>query len=95
MLALRHRALCHRRGGRGHSLAGVPHDEGCGCVCDAADGSRWQAAICLQAGRPKDHDRMIRFVEAGVLDAVVFKAILQRPDLIEKWNKFQQTCLDS
>jgi hypothetical protein len=53
------------------------------------------AAICLQVGRPKDHDRVIRFVEAGVLDAEVFEAILGRHDLTEKWNKFQLTYLES
>ena len=53
------------------------------------------AAICLQVGRPKDHDRVIRFVEAGVLDAEVFEAILRRHDLTEKWNKFQLTYLES
>lgn len=52
------------------------------------------AAICLQVGRPKDHDRVIRFVEAGVLDAVIFEAILQRHALMEKWRKFQETYLE-
>jgi hypothetical protein len=52
------------------------------------------AAICLQVGRPKDHDRMIRFVEAGVLDAEVFEAILRRHALMEKWHLFQTTYLD-
>ncbi len=37
----------------------------------------------------------MRFVEAGVLDAAEFEAILQRRDLTEKWNKFQQTYLES
>ena len=53
------------------------------------------AAICLQVGRPKDHDRVIRFVEAGALDAELFEAILRRHDLMEKWQKFQQTYLES
>lgn len=53
------------------------------------------AAICLQVGRPKNHDRVIRFVEAGALDAEVFEAILRRHDLMEKWRQFQQTYLDS
>lgn len=53
------------------------------------------AAICLQVGRPKDHDRVIRFVEAGVLDAEVFEAILQRHDLMEKWSKFQHDYLEA
>lgn len=52
------------------------------------------AAICLQVGRPRDHDRVIRFVEAGALDASVFEAILRRHNLMEKWQKFQQTYLD-
>jgi len=52
------------------------------------------AVICLQVGRPKDHDRVIRFVEAGVLDAELFEAILLRHALMEKWIKFQQTYLD-
>lgn len=53
------------------------------------------AAICLQVGRPKDHDRVIRFVEAGVLDAELFETILRRQNLTEKWSKFQKTYLDS
>jgi hypothetical protein len=53
------------------------------------------AAICLEVGRPKDHDRVIRFVEAGVLDAAVFESILLRHALMDKWRKFQQTYLDS
>jgi hypothetical protein len=53
------------------------------------------AAICLQVGRPKDHDRVIRFVEAEVLDEAAFDAILQRHDLTTMWQKFQHTYLDS
>jgi len=52
------------------------------------------AAICLEVGRPKDHDRVIRFVEAGVLDAEVFEAILGRHALLDKWRKFDQTYLE-
>ena len=53
------------------------------------------AAICLQVGRPKDHDRVIRFMEAAVLDADLFEATLKRHDLMDKWHKFQQTYLDT
>jgi hypothetical protein len=49
------------------------------------------AAICLEVGRPKDHDRVIRFVEAGVLDAERFEPILQRHHLMDRWHKFQGT----
>ena len=48
------------------------------------------AAICLQVGRAKDHDRVSRFVEQGVLDAGKFDAILRRHGLLEKWRDFQQ-----
>jgi hypothetical protein len=53
------------------------------------------AAICLQVGRLKDHDRVIRFVEAGVLEPEVFEPILQRHDLMNRWLKFQETYLNS
>jgi len=53
------------------------------------------AAICLQVGRPKDHDRVIRFVEAGVLDAERFEGILQRHSLMDRWRKFQDTYFDA
>jgi hypothetical protein len=53
------------------------------------------AAICLQVGRPKDHDRVMRFVETGMLDAERFEAILERHALVNRWRKFQDTYLDS
>ncbi len=52
------------------------------------------AAICLQVGRPRDHDRVIRFVEAGVLDTELFEAILRRHDLVGKWQKFERDYLE-
>ena len=48
------------------------------------------AAICLQVGRTKDHDRVSRFIEQEVLDAEKFEPILRRHGLLEKWRKFQQ-----
>ena len=53
------------------------------------------AAISLQVGRAKDHDRVIRFIEAGVLDAQVFEAILVRHDLMSRWLKFQHDFLEA
>ncbi len=52
------------------------------------------AAICLQVGRAKDHDRVMRFVEAEVLDAKIFETILQRHALMDKWRKFQHDYLN-
>ncbi len=51
------------------------------------------AAICLQVGRAKDHDRVSRFVEQGALDAKKFETILRRHQLLEKWREFQQRYL--
>lgn len=48
------------------------------------------AAISLQVGRPRDHDRIARLVEAEVLDSTKFAAILQRHGLLAKWEQLQQ-----
>ena len=52
------------------------------------------AAICLQVGRAKDHDRVVRFLEAEVIDAAEFESILQRHDLMPQWQKFQTTYIE-
>ena len=51
------------------------------------------AALALQTGRAKDKARLLQFVEAGVLDADRFDAILQRHGLLEKWRQFEQQFL--
>lgn len=48
------------------------------------------AAICLQVGRARDHDRIERFIEAGVLDAERLAAILCRHGLLEQWRRLPQ-----
>ena len=53
------------------------------------------AAICLQVGRAKDHDRVLRFLEAGVLDAGRFETILQKHELNDTWTRFQKTHLQA
>jgi hypothetical protein len=40
-------------------------------------------------------ERVIRFVEAGALDAGLFEAILRRHHLMDRWRKFQNTYLNS
>lgn len=52
------------------------------------------AAICLQVGRAKDYDRVVRFLEAEVIDANFFTSILQRHDLMSQWQKFQTAYLE-
>ncbi len=51
------------------------------------------AAVALQTGRGKDKARLLQFVEAGVLDADRFQAILARHDLKDAWQRFEQQFL--
>ncbi len=51
------------------------------------------AAIALQTGRAKDKARLLQFIEAGVLDAGRFQAILARHSLVEAWQKFDRQFL--
>ena len=51
------------------------------------------AAIALQTGRAKDKARVIEFIEAGVLDAQRFEAILTRHGLLDRWRQFERQFL--
>ncbi len=51
------------------------------------------AAIALQTGRAKDKARLLQFVEAGVLQATRFHAILARHQLVAAWQRFEQQFL--
>jgi hypothetical protein len=51
------------------------------------------AAIALQTGRAKDKARLLQFIEAGVLDAAQFQAILTRHRLAETWKHFTRQFL--
>ena len=53
------------------------------------------AAIALQTGRAKDKARLLQFVEAGVLDAKKFQAILERHNLAAAWQRFEQQFLNN
>ena len=46
------------------------------------------AAIALQAGRAKDHARVLQFIESGTLDADRLDGILKRHGLVAKWEWF-------
>lgn len=52
------------------------------------------AAIALQTGRAKDKARLLQFIEAGVLDAARFQAILVRHGLVADWQKFERQFLN-
>lgn len=47
------------------------------------------AAIMLQTGRPKDHARLIQFLDSDAIDNRRFLEILKRHDLLEKWDSFR------
>lgn len=51
------------------------------------------AAIMLETGRPKDHARLIQFIEFGVLDRERFSDIVTRHGLTAKWEIFRQRFL--
>ena len=51
------------------------------------------AAIALTTGRAKDKARLLQFVEAGVLDAERFQAILSRHHVVDAWQKFERQFL--
>ncbi len=48
------------------------------------------AAIALQTGRAKDKSRLLQFIEGGVLDPAIFRAILTRHRLDVAWERFQR-----
>lgn len=51
------------------------------------------AAVALQTGRAKDKAWLLQFVEAGVLDAPRFQAILARHGLLDRWQQFERRFL--
>jgi len=51
------------------------------------------AAVALQTGRAKDKARLLQFVEAGMLKAERFQAILARHGLVDRWREFERTFL--
>lgn len=50
-------------------------------------------AIALQTGRPKDHARLVAFVEAKVAETAKLNDILQRHRLAATWQRFEQRYL--
>ncbi len=45
-------------------------------------------AICLETGRPKDKERLVRFLKEGEPNMKRFEKILSRHKLSAKWQKF-------
>jgi hypothetical protein len=51
-------------------------------------------AIALQTGRAKDHARILQFIEQATVDSLKLNRILERYELIIKWEKFRKRYLD-
>ena len=45
-------------------------------------------AIALQTGRAKDHNRILQFIESGMLNPDKLDSILARHGLLAKWEQF-------
>ncbi len=52
------------------------------------------AAIALQTGRGKDKARLVQFFEEGAIDGPRFQQIVNRHNLIERWQQFERLYLD-
>jgi hypothetical protein len=50
-------------------------------------------AIALRTGRLKDHNRVLQFIEQKAVDENKMHTILQRHDLVSKWEQFQRRYL--
>ncbi len=50
--------------------------------------------IALSTGRPKDHARILQFLEQDAVDADKLKHILKRHGLVPKWEQFERRYLE-
>jgi hypothetical protein len=52
------------------------------------------AAIALRTGRPKDHNRILQFIEQGAVDREKLRSIVERHNLTGKWKQFEHRFLE-
>ena len=52
------------------------------------------AAIALRTGRPKDHIRILQFIEHGAVDRKKLQIIIERHNLAERWKQFNHRFLE-
>ncbi len=52
------------------------------------------AAIALRTGRPKDHNRILQFIEQGAVDRKKLQIIIGRHNLTGKWQQFERRFLE-
>jgi hypothetical protein len=53
------------------------------------------AAIALRTGRPKDHNRILQFIEQGAVDRKKLQLVIDRHQLTGQWKTFERRCLES
>jgi hypothetical protein len=56
--------------------------------------AEYLAAVALRTGRPKDHNRILQFVEQDAIDRKKLQAIVERHNLAGKWKQFESMYLD-
>jgi hypothetical protein len=52
------------------------------------------AAIALRTGRPKDHNRILQFIEQGAVDRKKLALLIDRYNLAGKWKQFEHRFLE-
>lgn len=52
--------------------------------------AEYLVAICLATGRMKDDDRIARFIDQQAFDMDELQPILERHDLVAKWQRFMR-----
>jgi hypothetical protein len=55
--------------------------------------AEYLAAIMVDTGRPKDHARLLHFLDAGVVNQVTLTDIIERHNLLIKWQNFRRRFL--
>jgi len=53
------------------------------------------AAIALRTGRPKDHNRILQFIEQGAVDRKKLQLVIDRHQLTGQWKTFERRFLES
>ena len=56
--------------------------------------AEYLVAIALRTGRIKDYARIVQFLERDSVDRSKLLALLEKHDLLAKWNYFQQKYLE-
>jgi len=51
-------------------------------------------AIALRTGRPKDHNRILQFIEQDAVNRERLRSILERNGLTVKWKEFERKYLE-